>query len=102
MLNYGNQGGMHFIDMDIVHIQNKPPDTLQTPPPSAHAGTWIPTDPLWWCGSAMQGWPGNDVDEHHEIVGVEVDDAVLAGEHVQDELVDGVGGAAAAPAASTA
>ncbi len=34
--------------------------------------------------------PGDNVDENHEIIGVEVKNAVLAGEHVQDQLVDGI------------
>jgi hypothetical protein len=34
--------------------------------------------------------PGDNIDENHEIIGVEVKNAVLAGEHVQDQLVDGV------------
>jgi hypothetical protein len=36
--------------------------------------------------------PGDDVDEDHEIVGVEVGNTVLTREHVQDELVNRVGG----------
>ncbi len=34
--------------------------------------------------------PGDNVDENHEIIGVEVKNTVLAGEHVQDQLVDGI------------
>ena len=35
--------------------------------------------------------PGDDVDENHEVIGVEVKNTVGTGEHVQDELVDGIG-----------
>ena len=33
---------------------------------------------------------GNNVDENHQIVCVEVGDAVIRGEDVEDQLVDGV------------
>ncbi len=34
--------------------------------------------------------PGDNIYENHEIIGIEVKNAVLAGEHVQDQLVDGI------------